>query len=188
MHAHLRVLSCMCVSEHPTRAFLLDGISSLEERPCCLDYWVCQDCEGNKRGKREWVWLLEVLVWCHTRTKVKAPLQKLCWILKTISSCGSSRNHFITQRPLLLYRCKPPPRTPSPEPRGRHLEASFWSRFSNQRWSSACPESPSVWEAWLHKGSEVDQEAGSLLLLCVRMCVAVYMCVVNHNAGLHMHS
>lgn len=28
--------------------------------------------------------------------KSKAPPQKLCWILKAISSCGSSRNHFIT--------------------------------------------------------------------------------------------
>lgn len=38
-----------------------------------------------------------------------------------------------------MYRWTPPLRTPNPEPGGLHLETSFWSHCSNQRWSLWSP-------------------------------------------------
>lgn len=84
-----------------------------------------------------------------------------------------------------IYRCTPPSRTPSCEPRGRLLEASFWFRFSNQRWSSSDPES-------LCLGGLITQElrcgyrSWNLYLLCA--CVnlphwSTHEFIMNKSAG-----
>lgn len=143
-------------------------------RPRCLDYWVCQDCEGNKRGKRkksEQSWLFEL----HSHKKNNAPLQR--WILEAISSFGSLRNRFMCL--WHIYRCTPPSRTPSCKPWGHLLEASVWFRFSNQRWSSSDPEGLSL-------GGLITRElrggcrSWNLYLLCVLVCVVIC------STGLHV--
>lgn len=173
------VCLCVCVCQIIQLMHSSWMESGLWRRPCCLDYWVCQDCEGNKRRKRESEqgWLSEEhLVLCHTY-KSKAPLQKLCWIPKAISSCGSSRNHFITQGQQLFDTCTGvhPHRGPpvlGPEDISWKL---LYDRCPPTSVGLPLVQKASPWEAWLHRGSEVDKGAGSLLLLC--MCV--YVCVVK---------
>lgn len=75
---HACALACafVCVSVSIQLMHSSRMESVLWRRPCCLHYWVCQDCEGKQgREERKWVRLAfrGLGMMPHAYTKVKHP-------------------------------------------------------------------------------------------------------------------
>ena len=173
--------TCVCIYVCVCQSIQLMHSSQMESglwrRPCCLDYWVCQNCEGNKRGKRESERGQigeEHLVFCHTHTKTLLEPEGnflLEFIQKSLNNSGT---------PVVwlwhMYRCAPP--------RGPPVLSSkdvSWKPLSDPGYiTSVGPpivQKASSWEAWLHRGSVKDKGAGSLIFIlhaCVRAWVLTF--------------
>lgn len=144
----------------------------LWRRPCCLDYRVCQNCEGNKRRKkRKWARLAfsgAVGHMPHTH-KHKAPLQKLSWILEAISSFGLPRNHVITRGQPLFASDTCTGGLPHWGPPALSPEDFSWKPLSDPIAQTSVGLSEALGLGGLITRSEADKGAGSPVLLCMCM-------------------